>query len=745
MRFFYILFIALLVSTVTTYAVTHTVTDSGLNFSPAALTINLGDTVDFSLASMHNVIEVEQSTYNSNGNTPKTGGFSLPFGGGILVIGSVGTYYYVCSPHASSGMKGTITVVDASISTSAITQTDFCRGDAVQISFTVTGSFGSSNVFTAELSDELGSFGTPTSIGSLSGTSSGQINATIPAAATVGTAYRIRVVASDPVVIGSDNGADLSIYASPPSTLTAAGATTFCEGLSVQLDAPGGAGLSYVWYRNGTVIFGTSGSSFTATLSGSYSVEISNAACMTVSNTITVTVNPANPTSFQWMAAVDQDWSTVGNWDSPCATPGTGDTVTIGPGAMPPAQVPAMSLSVLTLDNSLGLTLGGNLEITSRLTMTDGTISLGNADLNITATAEIASASSSAFIVTDGNGRLRQANIGSGARTGTILFPVGHSAGSYTPLQINNTGVADVFSVGVRDEVLTDGTSGTPLLQHVVGKTWDISEDVAGSSNTTLTFFWNPADELQSFDATNCYIARYDGNDWDPLQTPGTAMGPPPYQRSVTGVTAFSPFAIGDGNSPLPVEYRSLSAEAYPDAVILRWETARETNNRGFIVERRTEATSAWRSLGFVEGLGETHASHAYEYADRPPTEGVWLYRLRQLDTDGRQSLSPTLHVAWNLSADAAGLAIESSWPNPVPPSEAGTIAVRFRAGSDAAVRLGLYNMLGQKVAGIYDGFLTGNSAMTVRFDATALSPGIYLYRLEQGGHTVHHRLLLLR
>lgn len=88
---------------------THTITNSGFNFTPNAITINLGDTINFSIESMHNAREVSQETWVSN-NTTSNGGFQVPFGGGIIVPAEVKTYYYVCVPHAGLGMKGTITV-----------------------------------------------------------------------------------------------------------------------------------------------------------------------------------------------------------------------------------------------------------------------------------------------------------------------------------------------------------------------------------------------------------------------------------------------------------------------------------------------------------------------------------------------------------------------------------------------------------------------------------------------------------
>jgi plastocyanin len=103
-------FVLSLLLTTSVFATSHTVVAVGLTFSPANLTITQGDTVVFAIGGSHNVVEVSLATYNANGNTPLVGGFSLPFGGGNLIGLTAGTYYYVCSPHAAAGMKGTIIV-----------------------------------------------------------------------------------------------------------------------------------------------------------------------------------------------------------------------------------------------------------------------------------------------------------------------------------------------------------------------------------------------------------------------------------------------------------------------------------------------------------------------------------------------------------------------------------------------------------------------------------------------------------
>ena len=112
-----LLFIVTLTVTAPVFATKWTVSNSGFSFSPSTLTIQNGDTVIFTLQSSHDPREVSQSTYNANGTTALNGGFQTAFSGGMVLPEKLGpgTHYYVCSNHASMGMKGTITVVGTGI------------------------------------------------------------------------------------------------------------------------------------------------------------------------------------------------------------------------------------------------------------------------------------------------------------------------------------------------------------------------------------------------------------------------------------------------------------------------------------------------------------------------------------------------------------------------------------------------------------------------------------------------------
>ena len=109
MKKLYISLLMLFAAVSTSFSTTHTITNVGFTFSPSSLTVNAGDTIKFILEPIHTAREVSEATWNANGTT-SNGGFDLPFGGGTVVLTQVGIHYYVCVPHASLGMKGTITV-----------------------------------------------------------------------------------------------------------------------------------------------------------------------------------------------------------------------------------------------------------------------------------------------------------------------------------------------------------------------------------------------------------------------------------------------------------------------------------------------------------------------------------------------------------------------------------------------------------------------------------------------------------
>lgn len=93
----------------------YTVNISGFTYAPASLTVAVGDVVTIMATGNHPLLEVSQTTWNSNGNTALSGGFGPVTTAYTFTVTSTNTIYYVCQNHAGSGMKGQINV--ASVST----------------------------------------------------------------------------------------------------------------------------------------------------------------------------------------------------------------------------------------------------------------------------------------------------------------------------------------------------------------------------------------------------------------------------------------------------------------------------------------------------------------------------------------------------------------------------------------------------------------------------------------------------
>ncbi len=116
-------------------------------------------------------------------------------------------------------IEGTSGGVSNSIATTTnIVPGSWCEGNptTIPVDFTSIGTFNAGNSYSAQLSDATGSFAAPTVIGTLSSTANtGQIVSIVPGATPAGSGYRIRVVSDNPVTVGSDNGTDLVINATP--------------------------------------------------------------------------------------------------------------------------------------------------------------------------------------------------------------------------------------------------------------------------------------------------------------------------------------------------------------------------------------------------------------------------------------------------------------------------------------------------------------------------------------------------
>ena len=94
----------------------------------------------------------------------------------------------------------------------------------------------------------------------------------------------------------------------------------------------------------------------------------------------------------------------------------------------------------------------------------------------------------------------------------------------------------------------------------------------------------------------------------------------------------------------LSVELLSLKAKATQTQSHVTWQTATEQNNSHFNVERSQDGF-AFDKIGEVKGAGTSTKAKDYNFVDNAPVKGTNYYQLRQVDFDGKETISKTVAV----------------------------------------------------------------------------------------------------
>lgn len=257
------------------------------------------------------------------------------------------------------------------------------------------------------------------------------------------------------------------------------------------------------------------------------------------------------------------------------------------------------------------------------------------------------------------------------------------------------------------------------------------------------------------------------------LNATGTSLGYMTFTRG-SWIPMLRPY-LGNRsfNSPpifvdcvVPVELTYFDAKARGTGVDLFWETASESKNSGFHVERRAmkettnlstgktsfscvdntnTADAPWTSIAFVQGAGNTTTTTNYKHFDNDVTSGsMYEYRLRQVDFDGKESFSNVVNVSFG---DESTIALEDNFPNP----SNGKTTFRFRVPFTSNVKLEVFDMMGNLIRTLYNEKVAGsNGTYAIEWDGRdagnfEVASGSYMYKLTAGDAILSRTMTIVR
>jgi hypothetical protein len=182
-----------------------------------------------------------------------------------------------------------------------------------------------------------------------------------------------------------------------------------------------------------------------------------------------------------------------------------------------------------------------------------------------------------------------------------------------------------------------------------------------------------------------------------------------------------------------------------PAGVDLKWKMLDDPANADVVEYKVYRSTTA----DFVPGPENLIATvQTPAYVDNSVTFGVdYYYKVNAIDKSGNQSLFTQVVV---VSVEETGgipteFALNQNYPNPFNPST----EIRFAVAKESNVRLSVYSLSGELVATVLNGTLSaGNYRISWNgtTDAgTAVSSGVYLYRLQAGDFVSTRKMVLLK
>ncbi|MBK8564073.1 MAG: T9SS type A sorting domain-containing protein [Saprospiraceae bacterium] len=196
--------------------------------------------------------------------------------------------------------------------------------------------------------------------------------------------------------------------------------------------------------------------------------------------------------------------------------------------------------------------------------------------------------------------------------------------------------------------------------------------------------------------------------------------------------------SIEAGQTSLPVELMSFDYEIERNEVKLFWRTASELDNAGFDIERSEDGAN-FRSIGWVDGHGNSSAERSYEFMDKDLSQGkAYYYRLRQVDFSGKKDYSKVITA----KLGGGSVVVSELYPNPT--NSAKKVSLDFTANKEGEWKASFFDVSGKAMnTGASLDFTLTKGDNRLNFDVSSLPSGIYFLKMEDGVERVYRKLVI--
>ena len=269
-------------------------------------------------------------------------------------------------------------------------------------------------------------------------------------------------------------------------------------------------------------------------------------------------------------------------------------------------------------------------------------------------------------------------------------------AGNYGNQTIVSNSLQVTISVGSNAEILGIGSGSDAR--------WNQLSLTTGSGNTIkLT---NTGGGFGSFDASDIKLTVRGNVVSDPIGIAGNIVYISVPNPLLCSGCPSQPQSVSQGNASnsndnsrtslvvlmpngLPIDLVAFTGECLSNQISLNWETATETNNDYFSIERSNDGIN-WSEIGKISGAGNSSSSRKYFLSDINQYNEVSYYQLKQHDFSGITRTFGPISVQTCIAANEA-LTI---YPNPAKDA----ININFNGNIEQVMNSEIYDLFGRNM-----------------------------------------------